>query len=77
MTDPIFCAATYTFPDTQAAIDFVQQKLPREEYARYGNPSGFCQFVRTRSMKRFGHRIDFPAAWPYKMPTEIRGYSGV
>jgi cystathionine gamma-synthase len=38
MTDAIFCAATYTFPDTQAAIDFVAQKLPREEYARYGNP---------------------------------------
>lgn len=39
MTDPIFCAATYTFADTQAAIDFVEQKLPREEYARYGNPT--------------------------------------
>ena len=39
ITDPIFCAATYTFPDTQAAIDFVEQKLPREEYARYGNPT--------------------------------------
>jgi cystathionine gamma-synthase len=39
ITDPIFCTATYTFADTQAAIDFVEQKLPREEYARYGNPS--------------------------------------
>jgi len=39
MTDAIFCAATYTFPNTQAAIDFVVQKLPREEYARYGNPT--------------------------------------
>ena len=39
ITDPIFCAATYTFPDTQAVIDFVEQKLPREEYGRYGNPS--------------------------------------
>ena len=38
ITDPIFCAATYTFPDTQALIDFVEQKLPREEYGRYGNP---------------------------------------
>jgi len=38
ITDPIFCAATYTFADTQAVIDFVEQKLPREEYARYGNP---------------------------------------
>jgi cystathionine gamma-synthase len=39
ITDPIFCTATFTFPDTQAAVDFVAQKLPREEYARYGNPS--------------------------------------
>lgn len=39
ITDPIFCTATYTFANTQAAIDFVAQKLPREEYARYGNPS--------------------------------------
>lgn len=39
MTDPIFCSATYTFADTQAVIDFVQQKQPREEYGRYGNPS--------------------------------------
>jgi cystathionine gamma-synthase len=39
MTDPIFCAATYTFADTQAVIDFVKQKQPREEYGRYGNPT--------------------------------------
>jgi len=39
ITDPIFCAATYTFADTQSVIDFVEQKLPREEYGRYGNPS--------------------------------------
>ncbi len=39
ITDAIFCTSTYTFPDTQAAIDFVDQKLPREEYSRYGNPS--------------------------------------
>ncbi len=39
MTDPIFCTATYTFEDTQAALEFVEKRLPREEYARYGNPS--------------------------------------
>ena len=39
ITDPIFCASTYTFPDTQSVIDFIEQKLPREEYGRYGNPS--------------------------------------
>lgn len=39
ITDPIFCSATYTFRDTQSVIDYVQQKQPREEYGRYGNPS--------------------------------------
>jgi cystathionine gamma-synthase len=38
ITDPIFCAATYTFPNTQALIDFVEQEQPREEYVRYGHP---------------------------------------
>lgn len=38
MTEPIFCASTYTFADTQAVIDFIEQKQPREEYGRYGNP---------------------------------------
>jgi len=39
ITDPIFCASTYTFPDTQSVIDFIEKKLPREEYGRYGNPT--------------------------------------
>jgi cystathionine gamma-synthase len=39
ITDAIFCASTYTFPNTQSVIDFIEQKLPREEYGRYGNPS--------------------------------------
>ena len=38
ITDPIVCAATYTFANTQAVIDFIEQKQPREEYGRYGNP---------------------------------------
>ena len=38
ITDPIFCASTYTFASTQAVIDFLDQKQPREEYGRYGNP---------------------------------------
>ncbi|MEM9353448.1 MAG: aminotransferase class I/II-fold pyridoxal phosphate-dependent enzyme [Planctomycetota bacterium] len=38
ITDPIFCASTYTFTDTQAVIDFIEQEEPREEYGRYGNP---------------------------------------
>lgn len=38
ITDPIVCAATYTFADTRAVIDFIEQKQDREEYGRYGNP---------------------------------------
>jgi cystathionine gamma-synthase len=39
ITDPIFATSTYTFTDTASIIDFIRQKLPREEYGRYGNPS--------------------------------------
>ena len=39
ITDAVFCASTYTFSDTQAAIDYVAEKQPREEYGRYGNPT--------------------------------------
>ncbi len=39
ITDPIFVASTYTFADTQSVIDYIEQKQPREEYGRYGNPS--------------------------------------
>ena len=39
ITDPIFAASTYTFENTQSVIDFIEQKQPREEYGRYGNPS--------------------------------------
>jgi cystathionine gamma-synthase len=38
ITDPIFAASTYTFADTQAIVDFIEQSQPREEYGRYGNP---------------------------------------
>src|SRR3990172_1388826 len=38
ITDPIFCASTYTFPDTQSVIDYIEEQQPREEYGRYGNP---------------------------------------
>ena len=38
ITDPIFAASTYTFADTQALIDYLEQDEPREEYGRYGNP---------------------------------------
>jgi cystathionine gamma-synthase len=38
ITDAVFCSSTYTFADTQAVLDFIERKLPREEYGRYGNP---------------------------------------
>lgn len=38
ITDPIFCASTYTFSDTQSIIDYIEQDQAREEYGRYGNP---------------------------------------
>jgi cystathionine gamma-synthase len=38
ITDPIFCASTYTFPDTQSVITYIEEEQPREEYGRYGNP---------------------------------------
>lgn len=38
ITDPIVCASTFTFRDTQSVIDFIEQGQPRGEYARYGTP---------------------------------------
>jgi cystathionine gamma-synthase len=38
LTDPIFATSTYTFPNTQAIVDFIEEDQPREEYGRYGNP---------------------------------------
>ena len=39
LTDPIFCASTYSFESTAAVIEYNEKKLPREEYGRYGNPN--------------------------------------
>ena len=39
ITDPIFCAATFTFPSTDALLDYVEGRHQREEYGRYGNPN--------------------------------------
>lgn len=38
ITDPIFCASTYTFENTDAVIRYIEEKQVREEYGRYGNP---------------------------------------
>jgi cystathionine gamma-synthase len=39
ITDPIMCAATFTFANTDAVIEYIENKLPRGEYARYGYPA--------------------------------------
>ncbi|MCC9608155.1 aminotransferase class I/II-fold pyridoxal phosphate-dependent enzyme [Blastopirellula sp. JC732] len=38
ITDPIFCASTYTFTDTASVIRYIEEDQEREEYGRYGNP---------------------------------------
>jgi cystathionine gamma-synthase len=38
IADPIFCSSTYSFSDSQAVIDFIEQKQSRQEYSRYGSP---------------------------------------
>ena len=39
ITDPVVMASTYTFNDTRAVIDYIEQKQARGEYGRYGNPN--------------------------------------
>ena len=39
ITDPIVCASTFTFADTQSVIDFIEQDQRRGEYGRYGTPN--------------------------------------
>ena len=38
LTDPIVCASTYSFENSQAIIDSIEQDQQRGEYGRYGNP---------------------------------------
>ena len=39
LTEPIVQTATYSFPDTRALVDYMEGKVSREEYGRYGNPT--------------------------------------
>lgn len=39
ITDPIFCASTFTFRSTAELMDYVEGRSQREEYGRYGNPN--------------------------------------
>lgn len=39
ISSPIHTASTYTFASTDELIEFVEGRLPREEYGRYGSPN--------------------------------------
>jgi cystathionine gamma-synthase len=39
VTNAIVCASTYTFRDSQAILDYLENDTAREEYGRYGNPN--------------------------------------
>jgi cystathionine gamma-synthase len=39
ITDAIFLASTFTFASNQEVIDYVEKRVDRDEYGRYGNPS--------------------------------------
>ncbi len=39
ISDPIVCAATYTFENTAAVISYIENDEDRGEYGRYGNPN--------------------------------------
>jgi len=39
LTEPIVQTATYSFADTRALVDYMEGKVSREEYGRYGNPT--------------------------------------
>ncbi|QDS92768.1 Methionine gamma-lyase [Roseimaritima multifibrata] len=39
ITDPIFCASTFTFQSTADLLEYVEGRSEREEYGRYGNPN--------------------------------------
>jgi len=39
LTEPVVQTATYSFPDTRALTDYMEGKVTREEYGRYGNPT--------------------------------------
>lgn len=39
MTAPVVQTATYTFADTAELVDYMEGRIEREEYGRYGNPT--------------------------------------
>ena len=39
LAEPIVQTATYTFASTQALVEYMEGRVEREEYGRYGNPT--------------------------------------
>ena len=57
ITDPIVCASTFTFPNSQSVIDYIEQKQEREEYGRYGNPGEKVVEKKLASLENGEHAI--------------------
>jgi cystathionine gamma-synthase len=52
ITAPIVHAATYTFADTAALVDFQEGRVEREEYGRYGNPTVRAAEAKLAALER-------------------------
>ena len=63
ITDPIVCASTFTFANTQAIIDYIEEKQPREEYGRYGNPGEKVVERKLAELEGGEEALLFARAW--------------
>ncbi len=63
ITEPIFCASTFTFENTQAVINYIEEEQPREEYGRYGNPGERVGGAKLAALEGARWRCCIPAAW--------------
>jgi len=59
MTDALYCTSTYTFADTDSVIRFIEEKQPREEYGRYGNPSEKVVETKLAALEGGEHAVLF------------------
>lgn len=59
ITDAIYCSSTFTFENSQAILDYLEQKLPREEYGRYGNPGEKVVEAKLAELEGAEHAILF------------------
>ena len=61
ITDAIVCSSTYTFQDTQAIIEFIENDQPRGEYGRYGSPSESVVEKKLAALDRAEDAILYPS----------------